>query len=176
MSNNFSCGCMLPKNTKEPTFKASKYFEDLSASFAINTKQEQLTAHYSWLVQLRRDLPTTSIPYIEATLEHPSRRSEPLVVPAMELAQTDPHAAPFPSRRFYVLSPALAGVQCGLYSMRLTAYADRSKTKVLATHENEILSRVNTETCFRDEFMRAMGEMEKSQGWEEADKRKNGKK
>lgn len=41
---NFSCGCLFDKNVKEPRFKKSKYFEDLSASFAINAKNEQLGA------------------------------------------------------------------------------------------------------------------------------------
>jgi hypothetical protein len=41
---NFSCGCIFDKKIKEPHFKKSKYFEDLSASFAINAKDEQLGA------------------------------------------------------------------------------------------------------------------------------------
>lgn len=41
---NFSCGCLFDKKVKEPHFKKSKYFEDLSASFAINAKNEQLGA------------------------------------------------------------------------------------------------------------------------------------
>lgn len=41
---NFSCGCLFDNKVKEPRFKKSKYFEDLSASFAINAKNEQLGA------------------------------------------------------------------------------------------------------------------------------------
>jgi hypothetical protein len=41
---DFSCGCLLDKKIKEPRFKKSKHFEDLSASFAINAKNEQLGA------------------------------------------------------------------------------------------------------------------------------------
>lgn len=40
---NFSCGCLYKKQA-EPHFKKSKHFEDLSASFAINAKNEQLGA------------------------------------------------------------------------------------------------------------------------------------
>jgi hypothetical protein len=47
---NFSCGCLFDKKAKEPTFKKSKHFEDLSASFAINAKNEQLGAQYVFLM------------------------------------------------------------------------------------------------------------------------------
>jgi hypothetical protein len=47
---NFSCGCLFDKKVKEPTFKKSKHFEDLSASFAINAKNEQLGAQYVFLM------------------------------------------------------------------------------------------------------------------------------
>jgi hypothetical protein len=42
--SDFACGCIFDKKVKEPTFRKTKYFEDLSASFAINAKNEQLNA------------------------------------------------------------------------------------------------------------------------------------
>lgn len=41
---DFSCGCLFNNKVREPHIKKSKHFEDLAASFAINTKNEQLTA------------------------------------------------------------------------------------------------------------------------------------
>ncbi|CAO3681812.1 unnamed protein product [Rhizopus stolonifer] len=64
---DFSCGCLFDKKVKEPHFKKSKYFQDLSASFAINAKNEQLGAHYSWLVEMIKPVPHSV--YVEATFE-----------------------------------------------------------------------------------------------------------
>ncbi|KAI8062729.1 hypothetical protein BC940DRAFT_308238 [Gongronella butleri] len=153
---NFSCGCLFDKKVREPHFKKSKHFEDLAASFAVNAKDEQLDAHYSWLVQLHKPLTGAgSSPYVEATLENPHDRSRPLLVPAIQLASADA-STPFEHPRYYVLSPNLGGVHCGLYKMKLTAYADKSKQKVLAEHENDLLSRIDTDTCYKSEFMERM--------------------
>ncbi|KAF7732543.1 hypothetical protein EC973_003290 [Apophysomyces ossiformis] len=151
---NFSCGCLYDKTLKEPHFKKSKHFEDLSASFAIQTKDEKLRAHYSWLVQMHRPLSVTN-PYIEATLQNPMDSSNPIRVPAVQLKASDPDAG-FMYPRYYVLSPAVDELNCGLYKMKLTAYSSKDKNKVLAEHENELLSRVNTDTCGKTEFMEKM--------------------
>ncbi|KAI9320589.1 hypothetical protein BX666DRAFT_2024232 [Dichotomocladium elegans] len=150
---NFTCGCLLDKAAKEPHFKKTKYFEDLSASFALNTKNEQLSAHYSWLVQMHRQIPGVSNPYVEATFEDPVDKEHPINVPAIQLKST---GAAFEHPRYYVISPALSSIDCGLYKMRLTAYADASKQRVLAEHDNMLLSRVNTSTCTKTEFMERM--------------------
>ena len=42
---NFSCGCVNNTGT-DPVAKRSKYFEDVSASFALNHGGPQLTARY----------------------------------------------------------------------------------------------------------------------------------
>ncbi|KAI8370636.1 uncharacterized protein BYT42DRAFT_617173 [Radiomyces spectabilis] len=151
---NFTCGCLFDRSMKEPHFKKSKHFQDLAASFAINAKGEQLGAHYSWLVEIHKPM-GVSAPYVEATLENPQDRSQPLHVPAVQVQNNDP-TQQFAHPRYYVLSPALPKLDCGLYKMKLTAYTDKSKTVKLAEHENELLSRVNTDTCYKTEFMERM--------------------
>ncbi|KAJ2964149.1 hypothetical protein NQZ79_g1007 [Umbelopsis isabellina] len=163
---NFACGCIFDKKVKEPTFQKSKHFEDLSASFAINAKNEQLSAHYSWLVQLHKPI-QSSQPYIEATLDNPLDKSNPMHVPAIEL-QNNESLQPFEHRRFYVVSPALPTLGCGLYNMTLTAYSDKTKKTKLAEHKNQILSRVNTDNCCKSEFMEQMNAAARNSetGWE----------
>ncbi|RCI02225.1 hypothetical protein CU098_011625 [Rhizopus stolonifer] len=160
---NFSCGCLFDKKVKEPHFKKSKYFEDLSASFAINAKNEQLGAHYSWLVQLHRPFNTKQEPYIEATFENPSDLNHPIHVPAVQLKgeQQD-----FEYPRYYFLSPALGSLDCKLYNIKITAYSDRSKSTVLAEHENQLLSRINSDSCVKSEFIERMSAAAKYADWE----------
>ncbi|KAI9358088.1 hypothetical protein BD770DRAFT_472449 [Pilaira anomala] len=158
---NFSCGCLFDKKVKEPRFKKSKYFEDLSASFAINFKNEQLGAHYSWLVQLRKPL-NVKQPYIEATFENPVTEDEPIKVPAVQLTSEEGFDQP----RYYFLSPALGALDCKLYNIKITAYTDKSKSKVIAEHENQLLSRINAESCVKTEFMERMNAAAKHAEWE----------
>ncbi|SAM02122.1 hypothetical protein [Absidia glauca] len=163
---NFSCGCLFDKSIKEPHFKKSKHFEDLSASFAINAKKEQLGAHYSWLLQLHRPLDVKE-PYVEATLENPTDPSRPFLVPAIQLENNDADNS-FPHPRYYVLTPDVGGLNCGLYKMKITAYADKSRSRVLAEHDNQLLSRINTDTCYKAEFMERMNAAARQaeQDWE----------
>lgn len=160
---NFSCGCLFDKKVKEPRFKKSKHFEDLSASFAINAKNEQLGAHYSWLVQMVKPLNTKQQPYIEATFENPVADEEPIHVPAVQLQDTE---TSYEYPRYYFLSPALGALDCKLYNIKITAYADRSKSKVIAEHENQILSRINSESCVKSEFLERMNAAAKHAEWE----------
>lgn len=97
----------------------------------------------------------TKEPYIEATLENPNDRSKPIIVPAIKLENKDTENQ-FQHPRYYVLSPNIQNLDCGLYKMKLTAYTDKSKSNVLAEHENEILSRINTTECTKTEFMEKM--------------------
>ncbi|OZJ04103.1 hypothetical protein BZG36_02859 [Bifiguratus adelaidae] len=160
----FSCGCD-PKGLLEPTFKTSKHFTDLSASFAVNTKHEQLSTHYSWLVELRKEFSQTAKPYVEATLQNPEG-GPPLQVPAIELVDTQKS---FDKRRYYIVSPALPRLGCGLYEVKLTAYTDKNKSKKLAEHSNHILSRINTETCYKQEFLDKMQALASNgQSWTDA--------
>ncbi|KAG0169815.1 hypothetical protein DFQ28_002869 [Apophysomyces sp. BC1034] len=94
-------------------------------------------------------------PYIEATFQNPVDNSNPIRVPAAQLKLSE-SASEFAHPRYYILSPAVADLNCGLYKMKLTAYSNKDKTKVLAEHENELLSRVNTDTCGKSEFMERM--------------------
>lgn len=104
----------------------------------------------------------TKQPYIEATFENPVTDDEPIHVPAVQLtAEQD-----FDHPRYYFLSPALGALDCKLYNIKITAYADRSKTKVIAEHENQLLSRINTESCIKSEFMERMNEAAKHAEWE----------
>ncbi|CAO3597549.1 unnamed protein product [Absidia cylindrospora] len=141
---NFSCGCIFDKSVKEPHFKKSKHFEDLSASFAINAKNEKLGAHYSWLVQMHK-----------------------IQVACYSIGKLYPQTK-FPHPRYYVLTPDVGELNCGLYKMKLTAYSDKTRSKVLAEHENELLSRVNTDTCYKTEFMEKMNAAARQaeQDWE----------
>ncbi|KAI8364972.1 hypothetical protein BD560DRAFT_436638 [Blakeslea trispora] len=118
---NFSCGCLFDKKVKEPHYKKSAHFEDLSASFAINAKHEQLGAHYSWLVQLHT--PFKSKPYIEATFENPTDTSDPIVVPAIQLQPDQTEAFDHP--RYYFLSPALGALD----------YPDRTSKSAFITNQ-----------------------------------------
>ncbi|CAO3660010.1 unnamed protein product [Umbelopsis vinacea] len=164
--SDFACGCIFDKKVKEPTFRKTKYFEDLSASFAINAKNEQLNAHYSWLVQLHKPVSSPQL-YVEATLENPADKSEPLHVQAVELQNNDA-LQPFEHCQFYVLSPSLPTLGCGLYNMTLTAYSDKSKKQKITEHSNQILSRVNTDNCCKSEFMEQMNAAARASetGWE----------
>ncbi|ORY06631.1 hypothetical protein K493DRAFT_344469 [Basidiobolus meristosporus CBS 931.73] len=161
--SNFSCGCLLPAGTKEPTFKKSKYFQDLAASFAVNTKEERLSAHYSWLLQLNKDLPPGS--YIEAELENPVDKDAPYKIPAIELRNKQGET--FEKRRFYIVSPPLTDVECGLLNMKLRVYKDKTRQEVFTTHENQVLSRVNTNECLRTEFIEKMQALAKETSWSE---------
>lgn len=107
---------------------------------------------YSWLVQMHRPV-ATSNPYVEATFENPQDKTQPIIVPALQLKNTE---TAYSHPRYYVVSPAVGTLDCGLYHMRLTAYADSSKRTILAEHENDLLSRVNTTTCSKTEFMEKM--------------------
>ncbi|KAI7904859.1 uncharacterized protein BX663DRAFT_550486 [Cokeromyces recurvatus] len=160
---NFSCGCIFDRKVKEPHFKKSKYFEDLSASFAINAKNEQLGAHYSWLVQMHKVPANVQHPYIEATFENPTDPKDPIIVPAVQLKSEQDH---FQYPRYYFISPALGALDCKLYNIKLTAYSDKSKTKLIAEHENQILSRINSESCVKSEFMEKMRAATKQAEWE----------
>ncbi|KAF9586179.1 hypothetical protein BGW38_008896 [Lunasporangiospora selenospora] len=54
---------------------------------------------------------------------------------------------------------------CGLHPVKLTLYKDQSKTTVLGTHENAILSRIDTQYCMKDEFIEKMKEAAKHAEW-----------
>lgn len=116
---------------------------------------------YSWLVQMIKPL-NTKQPYIEATFENPVTDDEPIQVPAVQLTAEQEFDHP----RYYFLSPALGALDCKLYKIKITAYADRSKSKVLAEHENQLLSRINTESCVKSEFMERMNAAAKHAEWE----------
>lgn len=121
---------------------------------------------YSWLVQMHKGLGVKD-PYIEATLENPTDPSRPFLVPAIQLENSDPQTK-FPHPRYYVLTPDVGELNCGLYKMKLTAYSDKTRSKVLAEHDNELLSRVNTDTCYKTEFMEKMNAAARQaeQDWE----------
>ncbi|KAF9352213.1 hypothetical protein BGX34_000125 [Mortierella sp. NVP85] len=159
---SFSCGCNSAEQPREPQFKKSKYFEDIAASFAVNTKHQTLSAHYSWLVEARREIPKNAV--IEAELHNPADFAKPIKINAMEL-QAQEGESPWRNRRFYVLSPRLDTLNCGLHPVKLTLYKDESKTTVLGTHENAILSRVDTQYCMKDEFISKMKEAAKNAEW-----------
>ncbi|KAF9147447.1 hypothetical protein BG015_010922 [Linnemannia schmuckeri] len=159
---SFTCGCNSTDQPKEPQFKKSKYFEDMAASFAINTKYQTLYAHYSWLVEARRDIPKNA--FIEAELHNPADFAKPLKVTAIELQAQDGES-PWANRRFYVLSPRLETLTCGLHPVKLNIYKDESKSSLLGTHENAILSRIDTQYCMKDEFMEKMKEAAKNTEW-----------
>jgi hypothetical protein len=52
--------------------------------------------------------------------------------------------------------------------MKITAYADKSRSRVLAEHDNQLLSRINTDTCYKAEFMERMNAAARlaEQDWE----------
>ncbi|KAG0369860.1 hypothetical protein BGZ54_008598 [Gamsiella multidivaricata] len=142
---SFTCGCNSTEQPKEPQFKKSKYF-----------------VCYSWLVEARRDIPKSAV--IEAELHNPADFAKPIKVAAIELQAQDGES-PWSGRRFYVLSPRLETLNCGLHPVKLTIYKDESKKSVLGTHENAILSRVDTQYCMKDEFMEKMKEAAKHAEW-----------
>ncbi|KAF9427706.1 hypothetical protein BGZ94_004360 [Podila epigama] len=148
---SFTCGCNSTEQPREPQFKKSKYFT--------------LYAHYSWLVEARRDIPKNAV--IEAELHNPADFAKPLKVAAIELQAQDGES-PWNNRRFYILSPRLETLTCGLHPVKLTLYKDESKTSVLGTHDNAILSRINTQYCLKDEFLEKMKEAAKTAEWKSA--------
>ncbi|KAF9207171.1 hypothetical protein BGZ49_001025 [Haplosporangium sp. Z 27] len=145
---SFTCGCNSTEQPKEPQFKKSKYFT--------------LYAHYSWLVEARRSIPKNAV--IEAELHNPADFAKPIKVPAIELQAQDGESS-WSNRRFYVLSPRLETLNCGLHPVKLTVYKDETKQVVLGMHENAILSRINTQYCMKDEFMEKMKEAAKNTEW-----------
>ncbi|KAG0273921.1 hypothetical protein BGZ95_010278 [Linnemannia exigua] len=159
---SFTCGCNSTDQPKEPQFKKSKYFEDVAASFAINTKYQVTIPCYSWLVEARRDIPKNA--FIEAELHNPADFAKPLKVTAIELQAQDGES-PWGNRRFYVLSPRLETLTCGLHPVKLNIYKDETKSSLLGTHENAILSRIDTQYCMKDEFMEKMKEAAKNTDW-----------
>lgn len=68
--------------------------------------------------------------------------------------------------RYYFLSPALGALDCKLYDIKITAYTDKSKSKVIAEHDNKLLSRINSESCIKSEFMDRMNAAAKQAEWE----------
>ncbi|KAF9937278.1 hypothetical protein BGZ65_001615, partial [Modicella reniformis] len=117
---------------------------------------------YSWLVEARREIPRNAV--IEAELHNPTDFAKPIKVNAIEL-QAQEGEAPWSNRRFYVLSPRLETLTCGLHPVKLTLFKDESKTAILGTHENAILSRINTQYCMKDEFMAKMRDAAKNVEW-----------
>lgn len=101
-------------------------------------------------------------PYIEATFENPVAEDEPIKVPAVQLTSEEGFDQP----RYYFLSPALGALDCKLYNIKITAYTDKSKSKVIAEHENQLLSRINAESCVKTEFMERMNAAAKHAEWE----------
>lgn len=110
-----------------------------------------------------KPLNTKQQPYIEATFENPVADEEPIHVPAVQLQDTE---TSYEYPRYYFLSPALGALDCKLYNIKITAYADRSKSKVIAEHENQILSRINSESCVKSEFLERMNAAAKHAEWE----------
>lgn len=110
-----------------------------------------------------KPLKTSQPPYIEATFENPVKEGDPIHVPAVQLKgeQED-----FEYPRYYFLSPALGALDCKLYNIKITAYTDRSKSKVITEHENQLLSRINSESCVKSEFMERMNAAAKQAEWE----------
>lgn len=102
-------------------------------------------------------------PYIEATFENPVKDSVPIHVPAVQLK--DDHEG-FEHPRYYFLSPALGALDCKLYNIKITAYTDKTKQKIITEHENQLLSRINSESCIKSEFMERMNEAAKQAEWE----------
>ena len=60
------------------------------------------------------------------------------------------------SPRFYAVSPALSGFECGLYDIEIRVYEDNKRMSVFSTHQSQVLSRVNTTLCTRDSFFQMM--------------------
>jgi hypothetical protein len=110
-----------------------------------------------------KPLKTGRTPYIEATFENPVKEGDPIHVPAVQL-KGDQEDFEYP--RYYFLSPALGALDCKLYNIKITAYTDRSKSKVITEHENQLLSRINSESCIKSEFMERMNAAAKQAEWE----------
>jgi hypothetical protein len=104
--------------------------------------------------------------YVEATFENPSYPEEPITVPAVQL-QNPPDQADFKHPRYYFLSPALTKLDCKLYNIKITAYTDRSKSQVITEHENQLLSRINSDSCVKSEFMERMNEAARQSDWQQ---------
>lgn len=102
-------------------------------------------------------------PYIEATFENPTDPEDPIRVPAIQLK---PEGEDFDHPRYYFLSPALGALDCKLYNIKITAYTDKSRQKVLTEHENQLLSRINSESCVKSEFMERMNAAANHANWD----------
>lgn len=75
---NFQCGCYQTSLPREPRPQKSKFIQDISASIAIRAREnsggENIRAHYSYLVELRRPLDDKN--YIEAQFSDPKEGNE----------------------------------------------------------------------------------------------------
>jgi hypothetical protein len=84
-----NCGCFSSRLPSTPRPITSKYLSDVSASFAINTKAKNgdespsLSAHFSWLVDLKRPLPEGA--FMEAHFPDPSISGDIYRVPMMKI-------------------------------------------------------------------------------------------
>jgi hypothetical protein len=137
---DYTCGCFTKIKTPNPV--SSEYIQDISASFAVNTKHSTLKVHFSWLIELKKELPKDA--YIEA--EFPAG-DEPFKVPLMGIKDSD---------RYYAISPPLGEIECQIYPIRINIYEDNRRIKVISQHKSNVLSRISTSNCSKDDFMRVM--------------------
>ena len=109
--------------------------------------------------------PFQSKAYIEATFEDPTHPSDPIVVPAIQLQPEPPETFEHP--RYYFLSPALGALDCKLYDIKITAYKDKTRQQVLTEHKNQLLSRINSDSCVKSEFIEKMRAAASYADWQE---------
>lgn len=153
-NGNVSCGC-FGASQEEPDPQTSKYFSDISASIAINTKHTKLSAHFSWLLSSSSHLPQDS--YAEAHFplskisSHGSDMGEVMKVPLMSVKD---------NQEYYAISPSTE-MECGIYPIKVVLYKDQTRQIVLSEHHSKVLSRVNTSECSKDEFMQVVNSFAK---------------
>lgn len=57
---------------------------------------------------------------------------------------------------YYAISPELDDLKCGIYQVEVKIYKDQRRMETLSSHNSQILSRVDTSNCSKNEFMQTM--------------------
>eukprot|EP00127_Corallochytrium_limacisporum_P002557 Clim_evm114s128 gene=Clim_evmTU114s128 len=148
------CGCDL--NRPAPAPQRSAYIQDVSASFALLKDEKELTARYSWLVDVKRDA-LTETAFIEAEFENPEPGQRPVFAKGNRI---EGQKVPKGYVRYYFISEPVTGFRCKNYGMTAKLYTDHSRLNSVDKHHSEVASYFDNTQCSTDEFLDAMSRID----------------